>query len=421
MVDHVRTCPPSLVQATLVNSISGVNHTQTITNPLGLLDVASYIASNNDLVGIPGNHEVTLDWDAYPSATSYKIERADPSNTYTGYVQIASGVTATTYVDDEQTWEYGDFLGSGYTGGTLILGMLYEYRVIPVVGGVDQTPLGPVSVRPDDGLSLANWTSIAGSTRRDCRNVGHWRHSGLSVVGGTANLTPGTFNDTVFTGQVRLNNQGTYVFNRCWIQGLFNDAGEPTVSDITVTDCTVGPPRGYGSNSSQYEANGLFGGNGGDITASRCHFFHGGSQVFTHISGPNQFHDCFFNDMSSPDYTVDPHCDAIWHQSSSSVTSIRRCHFDNCGKGTSSQIGPGTSNSGGDVLDCLFNAGSAHGTLVLSPGVTTTGNRWKRWPTGGWVDPDDGNNPINTFASSSRSDCKWIDFNGSTWNDAEDV
>jgi hypothetical protein len=379
------------------------------------------LAGGGDLTATPGDHEITLDWDAVPGATSYTIEVTDPLASPTTYT-VASGVTATTYTHSPEAYELGN-AAAGWTGKGLVLGNGYVYTVT----SNNAVELGPVTGRPDDGLSLSGWTSVNGSTRRDARNTGHLAvGSSFTTYTEDQYYSPGAvIEDAIFDGcRARFSSQGSYTFRRCWLQdGIWNQAGEGSISTVSFEDCTIGPPYGLGSNDDRYWNDAMMGGNGGKITMTRCMVIHGGSQVFLHIAGPSSITDSFFTGMYSPDFIVDPHMDCLWLSTSgptSNSITVQRNHFEAAARGTSAVWGPdGATN--GVFEDNLLNSLSASGTIAVNGG-TYRRNRVKRYPTGGFMQISDGNAVKSVIgAASVWTDNTWIDLDGSVWEDGEAI
>jgi hypothetical protein len=371
------------------------------------------IGGSEGLTVTPGDHEIELSWSSVPTATTYRVEVTDPAADGDTSTLTTTASLSYTHSPDYYAHENAD---ASWSGKGLIPGIEYAYTVTPLAGATPLTALTS-SGRP---YYVADYppafTTVNGSTVRDARNTGHWEQiSGSPTVYTTDQYyDPGaTISDAIFRDCMpRLNSVGSYTFNRCWLQnGLYNQAGEPTISTVTLNDCTIGTPYGLGSNDSRYENNGWLGGNGGKATLARCMVMHGGSQLFLHISGPSSITDSFFWGMFAPDYVVDPHMDTLWVQDTSHTITVSRNHFEAASAGTSSIIGPGDANNM-TCTDNLFNGGSANGTLVTGTGSTYTGNRFMRAPTGGLCkfDVASGNTLINTAqGSGTQSDNRWAD------------
>lgn len=353
------------------------------------------------LTGTPGDHENTLTWDAVTGATSYRLTRFDPAWTASGATADIYTGTATSYLDSPAPMSStrGVAAEEFQSSKGLVPGEAYEYVLYATVGGVE-SEVASTTCRPDIlADSLTNWTAINGSTRRDARNTGHFPVIAADPTVRTGGLLDsGTYEDTVFTTTVEIRYDRTYTFNRCWFQGevwqsdLDPDQGRPVVA-ITYTDCTFGPGRGHGSNSSTYDKNGLIA--PGKWTLIRCRVMHGGSQLFCHYGGPNTVTDSFFHDMCAPDYIADPHMDCVWISTggqSSHALTVQRCYFEAAGRGTSSVLGPDSTTSL-TVEDCLFNSGSSSKSVIGTTNSVIRRNRFMRYDAGSsgeYGDPLDG-------------------------------
>jgi hypothetical protein len=375
---------------------------------------------SGDLTATPGDHEIDLSWEAVPGASSYTVRRADPAHVTPSLTVIASGVAATTYLDSPTDYAGLTSLAPNWSGKMLTPGMEYTYTVESNNG----TTLGPATARPYYVADYppTSWASnlVNGYAVRDARSCGHWE-----VISGTPttytsnqNYSPGAVvEDVIFDGcQPRLLTAGSYTFRRCWLQeGLYNEAGESSLSTILLEDCTVGPQKGLGAASGAYDINGSMGGNGGKITARRCMFHMCRVSLFTHAGSPNLIEDNYFTRLYSYE-GGDPgliHNDYIWSQfDGGSATTIRRNYFEGAGYQQSSHILNDNAPNESDIVDNLFNGMSANGCVSRVSGGTLTGNRWMRYPTGGFNETPDNGIPIKTVSTpASESDNKWADTN----------
>ncbi|HUZ06926.1 MAG TPA: LamG-like jellyroll fold domain-containing protein, partial [Candidatus Paceibacterota bacterium] len=94
-------------------------------------------AAPTGLAAAPGNAQVALSWNASSGATSYNVKRSTTSGS--GYTNIASGVTATSYLD---------------TG--LVNGTTYYYVVSAVNAGGESTNFTQVSARPTSSVVISS-------------------------------------------------------------------------------------------------------------------------------------------------------------------------------------------------------------------------------------------------------------------------
>lgn len=405
---------------------SALSHSRAPSSSLGAVDSVVAVGggggSGGGLTGTPGDREISLSW-ASTGANSYKVQRWDPSREVSPtWITIATGLMGTTYLDSPDYFAHSN-TNADWVGRGLIDGLPYQHRVIPVLSGVDQAPIGPVTTRPSDGYTVPNWTTVRGSNRRDARNTGHWDLISATpdVRSGDDFISPGTYSDIIWTGTCRLSSVGTYTFNRCWIQALYNQAGEPSVSTLVLNDCTIGPPTWQGSTNTIYDKNGLLGGNGGKVTLSRCMVLHGGSQIFIHIASPNIIEDSFFTFATGYEGQFDPHIDGVWVQGTvqSPAPIIRRNRMEMCPTGMSSIIGPGSSNC--VITDNLFDGLSAQGGVQIDTSQVVTGNRYKRYrkvgggspvtPRGYNANVDGDGNAFSGTTPGTYSDNRWADDN----------
>jgi aryl-phospho-beta-D-glucosidase BglC (GH1 family)/fibronectin type 3 domain-containing protein len=95
---------------------------------------ASYVVAPTSLVATASNAVVSLSWNGSAGATSYNVKRSTTSGS--GYTNIASGVTATSYLD------------TGLANGTTyyyVVAATNNFGVSADSAEASATPLGPVS------------------------------------------------------------------------------------------------------------------------------------------------------------------------------------------------------------------------------------------------------------------------------------
>ena len=142
-------------------------------------------AAPTNLAGTPGNATASLTWTGSSGATSYIVLRSSTSGS--GYTQIASGVTATSYTDSGLTnWQTYYYVVEAANAGGI---SPYSNQATVLLNVVPAAPTGLAGFGGDAFVSLT-WNPVSTATSYTV----YWASLGIGGPGKFEPLSPSTTN-----------------------------------------------------------------------------------------------------------------------------------------------------------------------------------------------------------------------------------
>jgi RHS repeat-associated protein len=195
---------------------------------------ATPIAVPLGLAATPGNAQVSLAWSSAAGAVAYNVKRS--ANSGGPYTTIASGVTATNFIDTGLT------NGATYfyvVSGTNTVGESdNSSQVSATPSGPASAPTGLTAVSSTSRITLT-WTASSGATGYNIKrgtSSGSYPDLVATGVAGTTYLNPGLVNGTKYY----------YVVTASGVGGESANSNEASATPIAVPgNVTVVPGDGY--------------------------------------------------------------------------------------------------------------------------------------------------------------------------------